>query len=233
MSISMSSSAGMPRNQVVLGDCCTAMRGWPDASVDFVLTDPPYLVNYQDRSGRSLAGDRGGSWLRPAFAEAFRLLKPDSLCVSFYGWSQTELFLDAWRRAGFRVAGHITFPKRYTSTVRLMRLQHENAYLLAKGRPEAPAWPVGDVIDWVYTGNKLHPTQKPLAVLTPLIASFCMPGGLVLDPFAGSGSTLVAARSIGRGFLGVEIDAPMHSVAMRRLEAYARAIRRGELAGSA
>ncbi|MFN3809082.1 MAG: DNA methyltransferase [Roseateles asaccharophilus] len=222
-------SLALPRNQVVLGDCCSAMQRWPDACVDFVLTDPPYLVNYQDRTGRSLAGDRDGSWLRPAFAEAFRLLRPDRLCVSFYGWSHTADFLDAWRRAGFRVVGHIAFPKRYTSTVRLMRYQHENAYLLAKGRPQAPAWPIGDVIDWVYTGNKLHPTQKPLAVLTPLIASFCPAGGVVLDPFTGSGSTLVAAHSIGRCYLGVEIDAAVHAVAQRRLDAYTRAIARSGL----
>ena len=210
----------LPMNQIIRGDCCAVLAGLPAASVDFILTDPPYLVGYRDRSGRSLAGDTDSAWLKPAFREAFRVLKPNRLCVSFYGWSRTDLFFDAWKAAGFRVAGHITFPKRYTSTSRLMRYQHENAYLLAKGNPAAPEFPIGDVIDWTYSGNKLHPTQKPLSVLTPLIESFCPRGGVVLDPFAGSGSTCLAARTVGRNYLGIEIDPATHEVASRRLAGF-------------
>jgi adenine-specific DNA-methyltransferase len=217
----------VPRNEVALGDCVQVLRRLPEGCVDFVLTDPPYLVNYRDRSGRSIAGDVQSDWLRPAFAEVYRVMRPDTLCVSFYGWSRADAFFDAWRLAGLRVAGHLTFPKRYTSTSRLLRYQHESAYLLAKGNPPVPAAPIGDVIDWAYSGNRLHPTQKPLSVLTPLIECFCPRGGLVLDPFAGSGSTLVAARSIGRHFFGVEIDPKFAAVARRRVEAYAQAVRRG------
>jgi site-specific DNA-methyltransferase (adenine-specific) len=52
----------------------------------------------------------------------------------------------------------------------------------------------------------LHPTQKPAEVLAPLIAYGCPPGGSVLDPFAGSGSTLAAARASGRRAVGIEVD---------------------------
>lgn len=96
--------------------------------------------------------------------------------------------------------------------------------MLAKGEPRAPAEPIGDVIDWTYSGNKLHPTQKPVTVLTPLIQAFCGLGGLVLDPFAGSGSSLVAALSIGRSYLGMEIDPATHEVASRRLRCYRDAL---------
>jgi site-specific DNA-methyltransferase (adenine-specific) len=180
----------------------------------------PYLVAYKDRQGRSIKNDVESDWLVPAFGEAFRVLKPDSLCVSFYGWSKTDLFYAAWKAAGFRIVGHITFPKRYASTTRLMRYSHENAYLLSKGNPRTPSHPIGDVIDWRYSGNKLHPTQKPLSVLTPLIESFCPRSGLVLDPFAGSGSTLIAARSVGRHFLGIELDPQFHAVASQRMACY-------------
>ncbi|MFY8016818.1 MAG: DNA methyltransferase, partial [Inhella sp.] len=92
--------------------------------------------------------------------------------------------------------------------------------LLAKGNPKAPQNPIGDVVDWQYSGNRLHPTQKPLGVLTPLIESFCPRGGIVLDPFAGSGSTCVAARSIGRRYIGIELDPQYWAAASRRLEAF-------------
>lgn len=92
------------------------------------------------------------------------------------------------------------------------------AYLLAKGDVTPPARPIPDVIDFRYTGNKLHPTQKPLGALKPLISAFCPPEGVVLDPFAGSGSTLVAAKLLGRRYIGFEIDAQHHSTATARLE---------------
>lgn len=212
----------MAMNSIILGDCIDVLQTIPANLVDFVLTDPPYLVGYKDREGRSIKNDIESDWLKPAFRQIFRVLKNNSLCVSFYGWNKTDLFFDAWKSAGFRIAGHITFPKRYSSTTRLMRYSHESAYLLVKGNPVTPEFPIGDVIDWTYSGNKLHPTQKPLSVLTPLIETFCPRGGLVLDPFAGSGSTLIAARSLGRNYLGVELDPQFHDVATKRMQTYVK-----------
>lgn len=211
-----------PVSQMLLGDCCQVMADLPDSSVDFVLTDPPYLVGYCDRSNRTIQGDTDGAWLKPAFRQMYRVLKADSLCVSFYGWSRTDQFFDAWKAAGFRIAGHLTFPKRYTSTTRLLRYQHEGAYLLAKGHPKQPEHLIGDVVDFAYSGNKAHPTQKPISALVPLIESFCPPRGVVLDPFAGSGSTCIAARSVGRSFIGIELDPVYHQAACQRMQAYLR-----------
>jgi site-specific DNA-methyltransferase (adenine-specific) len=147
----------------------------------------------------------------------YRVLAHDRFCVSFYGWPHADRFLIAFRAAGFRIVGHLTFPKRYTSRTGFLRAQHENAYLLAKGRPKEPAYAIGDVIDWTYSGNKLHPTQKPLPVLLPLVETFCPPHGVVLDPFAGSGSSLLAARMLGRSYVGIEVDAKYHAIAAQRL----------------
>ncbi len=204
-------------SRIVLGDCLAVLPTLPDRAVDFVLTDPPYLVNYRERNGRRIANDTNDAWLTPAFEQMHRVLRDDALCVSFYGWSRVDRFFSAWRAAGFRAVGHIVFAKRYPSTARFLRYQHEQAYLLAKGQPALPAEPLPDVLPWTYSGNRLHPTQKPVECLVPLIEAFCPLGGIVLDPFAGSGSTCVAARQTGRRFLGIELDANYHAVAADRL----------------
>ncbi len=189
------------------------------ASIDFVLTDPPYLVNYRDRDGRSITNDDNADWLHPSFAQIYRVLKPASFCVSFYAWNRVDQFMDAWRGAGFRPVGHIVFRKHYASSVRFLRYEHEAAYLLAKGNVQPPAKPIADVIAYHNTSNTLHPTQKPVSALMPIIDAFCSRDGIFPDPFAGSGSTLVAAKKLGRGYIGIEIDEEHQRTATARLKA--------------
>ena len=70
-------------NRIITGDCIAVMKDMPRASVDLIVTDPPYLARYQSRDGRKLANATHGSeWLNPAFAEMARVLKPDRFCVS-------------------------------------------------------------------------------------------------------------------------------------------------------
>jgi site-specific DNA-methyltransferase (adenine-specific) len=201
------------RNTVIHGDCVEVMRRMRSASVDLVLTDPPYLVRYRSRDGQTIANDDRDEWLEPAFAEMYRLLKPGSFCLSFYGWNAADKFILAWRKAGFRIVGHVVFKKRYASSSRYLDHCHEQAYLLVKGDAEMPSTPFGDVLDWDYTGNRLHPTQKPLSALLPFIEEFSRPGGLVLDPFCGSGSTLLAAAMRGRAYVGIELNLQHHHTA--------------------
>jgi len=193
------------RNKVLHGDCVRVMR------------DMPYLVRYRSRTGQTIANDDRDGWLEPAFAEMYRVLKPGSFCVSFYGWNAADKFIGAWRKAGFRIVGHLVFTKRYASSVRYFRHHHEQAYVLAKGDAPYPDAPLDDVIDWSYTGNRLHPTQKPVAALRRLVATLSKPDAMVLDPFCGSGSTLVAARELKRRFVGIELDRTHYNTARSRL----------------
>ena len=204
-------------NTMIHGDCIEVMRTMADGSVDFILTDPPYVASYRSRDNRTIQNDDTAGWLAPAFAQMYRVLKQDAFAVSFYGWPKTHLFFNAWRQAGFRVGGHIIFRKRYTSKSAFLQYRHEGAYLLVKGHPGYPASPLPDVMDWTYTGNKLHPTQKSIYILKPLIEAFSGPADLVLDPFAGSGSTCVAAQRTGRNFIGIEIDAAHYETARLRV----------------
>lgn len=205
-------------NTVLHGDCTHILPHLPASSIDFVLTDPPYVRRYRERSGRTIP-NANFTWLKPAFAELYRVLKPDSFCVCFYGWAHIDKYAAAFRGAGFRIVGHVIFPKPYTSGARFLSYQHEAAYVLAKGEPQEPRSAMGDVIGWTdYTGNRLHPSQKPVGILRPLIEAFSPDGGLVLDPFAGSGSTLAAAKSLGRRYLGIELDATYHAAAAQRLQ---------------
>ena len=102
-------------SRFILGDCVRVMATFPGNAVDFILTDPPYLVGFRDRSGRTIAGDKTDEWLQPACNEMYRVLKKDALMVSFYGWNRVDRFMAAWKNAGFSVVGHLVFTKTYTS----------------------------------------------------------------------------------------------------------------------
>ena len=68
----MNNSIEQYTDRVILGDCLQVMRELPAACVDMVLTDPPYLVSYKDRQGRTVANDNNDRWMFPAFAELRR-----------------------------------------------------------------------------------------------------------------------------------------------------------------
>src|ERR1700688_3162176 len=96
--------AGTLESVVVLqGDCVDVMRRIPSNGIDFVLTDPPYFTRYRSRDGKNVRNDDNDRWLAPAFQHVYRVMKFDSFCVSFYGWNKAELFLSAWRSAGFSI----------------------------------------------------------------------------------------------------------------------------------
>jgi len=124
----------LPINAILNGDCIEVMQQMLANSVDIILTDPPYLVNYCDRDGRTIHNDSNSDWLKPAMAQAYRSLKQNRLMLCFYGWTKVDEFFAAWKDAGFQPVGHIVFRKEYTSKSRFLSYRHEQAYLLAKGR---------------------------------------------------------------------------------------------------
>ena len=204
--------------KLIHGDCIDILKRLRSDSIDLVVTDPPYLVNYTSRDGRTIANDSDSGWIRPAFAEIARVLKPHRFCISFYGVLQADKFFNAWHKAELRAVEHLVWHKHYASSQRIVKRTHECAVVLTKGSPHRPQVLLDDVLPWKYSGNRLHPTQKPINAIEPLIAAFSRPQEIVLDPFMGSGTTGQAALQQGRRFIGIELDCTYFEIAARRLE---------------
>ncbi|MEM8635685.1 MAG: DNA methyltransferase [Pseudomonadota bacterium] len=209
-------------NEILCGDSNKILSTFPDHRVDLVVTDPPYLCRYRDRSGRTLANDDNPNAVLSVFREIYRVMKPNTYCISFYGWNAIAEFSQAWANAGFKTVGHIVWTKDYASRQGHTAYHHESAFVLVKGRPDKPDAPISDVRPWRYTGNKAHPTEKAVSVIAPLIKSFSKPGDVVLDPFAGSGSSAVAAALNHRDYIGVELEERYCRHARKRLEGVQR-----------
>lgn len=216
----------MKRNLIFEGNAAQILQQLPQGSIDLVVTDPPYLVNYQDRSGRRLQNDDNPDGVMPVFAPMARAMKQDSYAICFAGWSALPQFTAAWEAAGLRIVSQIVWQKRYASRRGFTEYRHESAYVLAKGRPAQPKQPLPSVMDWVYSGNRRHPTEKAVEILAPLVRCFSRTGDLVCDPFSGSGSTSVAAALNGRDYLGIELDPAHVTTARVRMEGVARYLNR-------
>ncbi|WP_299671322.1 DNA methyltransferase [uncultured Roseobacter sp.] len=212
----------MTYQNIICGEAVETLKTFKDESVDLVVTDPPYLCKYRDRDGRSITNDTNPEAVLGVFPELYRVLKQDSYCLLFCGWNAIAQFSAAWEAAGFRVGGHIIFAKPYTSKAKHVGYCHESAWVLTKGRPAPRTNPLNDVQEWHYTGNKNHPTEKSVEVIAPLIRSFSRPGDTVLDPFLGSGTSVVAATLNGRNAIGIELNARYCRHAEQRLAGVTR-----------
>ena len=214
----------MSNNRIICGDATKTLQTLPDCIADLAITDPPYLCRYKDRSGRQLANDSESEAqaVLSALPELYRVLRKDSLCILFCGWTALPQFSRAWTDAGFRTMGQFVWKKSYASSARYVSYHHESAYILAKGNPPKPVEPLDDVRTWTYSGNRNHPTEKAVEVIAPLVRSFSRKGDLVIDPFAGSGSTAVAAALNGRRTIGIGLEACYCDLARQRLDGVQR-----------
>lgn len=195
--------------QILHGDSVELMSAIADASIDFVLTDPPYLVDYKGRwdgDKRGIVGDDDPVWVRPAFEHIYRVLKDDSFVVTFYGWPHADVFVGVFKELGFRLVSHLAFVKNVWGLGRFTRGQHETAFLLAKGKPPVPKNGISDVFEWVREHDAVHPNQKPLCAMRKVLATYAPEGGTVLDPFMGSGPVIRAAKDLGMNAVGIEIE---------------------------
>jgi adenine-specific DNA-methyltransferase len=203
-------------------DCLEFMKTLPDKCIDLVVTDPPYGVSWKSNRRKVkhelIKDDDNVDWVLPVFTEIYRVMKDDSVCFSFYGWPDADVFVSSWKKVGLVPKSHIVFKKNNMGLGWFTRGQHESGYLLTKGNPPKPQVAMSDVQDWIGTGNNLHPTQKPVDVIAKIIGSFSKEGDLVFDPFMGSATTAVASKMLKRNYIGCEISKEYCDIAESRIK---------------
>ena len=207
----------MTKHNIINGEAVETLQSFEAGTIDLVVTDLPYLVDYRDRDGRKVRNDDTADAVLGVFPELYRVMKPDSYLVLFCGWVAIAQFSDAWSKAGFSVGGHLVWSKDYVSNAKHVQYRHESAWLLTKGTPEHNGKALPDVMNWTYSGNRHHPTEKAVEVIAPLIRAFSKPGDTVLDPFLGSGTTAVAAALNGRNAIGIELESKYCDLAKSRV----------------
>jgi site-specific DNA-methyltransferase (adenine-specific) len=207
------------------GDALDVLRTLPDASVDSVVCDPPYFLptthySVRSRSFRSLSDlSILEHFFRDVFTAVRRVLRPTGFAYFFCdGQSYPAFYAVGYRH--FRALRPLIWDKQVSINGYAWRHQHE--LILFCESSEAPQVRTGDgdVLRCraVPINDRLHLAEKPVELLARLIAKTTPPGGLVLDPFAGSGSTGVAALQGGYRFIGIEREAEYVEIARRRLE---------------
>jgi DNA modification methylase len=232
--------------QVLHGDCLDVLRQLPAESIDLCYADPPFNTGRIMSAGAATYDDRWSdmdaylAFMRPRLEQIARLLKPHGCILLHCDWRTCHHFrfmLDELL-GPHSFVNHLIW--RYGlggSSSRRFARKHDDILFHAKGAehyfdpPQVPATSnrmrgqtkkATDEIDVPSINNMAHertgyPTQKPLALLEMLVQACCPRDGTVLDPFCGSGTTLVAAAKLDRRWLGIDVNEHAVRIARGRL----------------
>lgn len=205
-------------NKIICGDCLEVMKKIPDGAVDLVLTDPPYGVK-RDGGFGGAHGFRGSGRkiVRRQYSddwdgdipprETFNIITTWQACtVLIFGGnffshilprSSHWIFWDKKQTMPTFGDGELLWTNIKRHSVRKIELEYNGLI----GKEE----------------NRQHPTQKPLKLLRLLVKEHTCINEIVCDPFLGSGTTAVAAKQLGRRFIGIEINMDYCKIAEDRL----------------
>ena len=231
------------------GEACATLAQLPEASVDVLLTDPPYSSGGMFRSDRArdpiakysspswstgeaakgygnFSGDSRdqrsfGLWVASWSWGALRATRPGGHCFLFSDWRQLPTATDAAQLGGWAWRGIVTWSKGAAGGIPIKGKFRSNAEFVVwatNGAHDQPTAEVpSSVIEIPSVREREHVTQKPVELLQHLLR--VVPGERLtaLDPFMGSGSTLVAARNLGHRCIGVEVEERYCEIAAKRL----------------
>lgn len=219
-----------------VGDC----REILPIEADVCITDPPYAVdkkgemlgqiaaNYHEK-GTHTRGyydhdpEQFRLLLEPAFDGIFKSLPKGGSLVAFCGNRTMDEMIQHAKKAGFQVMDYLVFKggSSFAKSKTTLAPRYEMAVWMRKkgGVSEInPERKYTNFFDIPKTrGESEHPTTKPQSWMRPLVEIFSQPGQTILDPFAGSGSTLIAAHTLGRSAVGIESIEEYGEIVKRRV----------------
>lgn len=201
----------------------------PDESVDLVVTDPPYLINY--RSNRRVVNEKfdriqndsnAEQVIQESLKQYYRILKNDSAIYMFCSWHHIEFFKQEFEKY-FTLKNILIWNKNNHGSGDLRGAyapKYEMVLFGHKGRSVFQDKRIADVIDCskVPSSKLLHPTEKPVELLELFIKHNSKPKDIVFDGFIGAGSTALAALHTDRKFIGYELDYKYYEIACQRID---------------
>ena len=218
-------------------DCLIGMKKIPTGSIDLVVTDPPYKVG-----SRGSCNGMGGYWTKKKalsgkifnyndidiaeyLSEFFRVLKDDAHCYIMCNHLNLPHFFEVIGKSEFKFIKLLVWDKRTSICGTYYMGQVEFIFFLRKGK-DKPINNCGtsDLLSFLNKrdknedGTNIHDSQKPIGLMQTLITNSSNVGGVVLDPFMGSGTTALAAKMCDRHYIGFEIDKAYYDKIQERLK---------------
>jgi site-specific DNA-methyltransferase (adenine-specific) len=214
----------MSKIELINGDCLIELKNLKDNSVDMILTDPPYGMsfqsNYRKVKHKKIKNDDCLDWLEDFIKEIYRISKNNTAHYIFCSIHNIDIFKKEIQKM-FKIKNILIWKKNNTGMGDLkgsFAPKYEFIIFFHKGRRLINGKRDCDILEFNKTGNKLHPTEKPVDLLEYLIEKFSDKNDLCIDPFMGSGSTGVAAKNLNRNFIGIELDEEYFNISKRRIK---------------
>lgn len=216
------------KNKIILrnGDCLEVMDKMIKAGVkiDSIITDPPYGMsfqsNFRNEKYKKIKNDDCLDWLEALVDKSYALAKDNSAHYVFCSFHFIDKFKQAFEQK-FKIKNILVWEKNNTSMGDLkgdFAPKVEFILFLQKGRRLINGKRDPNIFKFNRTGNKNHPTEKPVDLMEYLIKKFTDEGDIVLDPFMGSGATGIACKNLNRKFIGIELDENYFNIAKKRIE---------------
>ena len=216
------------KHRVICGDSTKAetyKQLLDDRKANLVVTDPPYNVDVEETAGKILNDNMSDGdfyqFLLSMFTQVENHMEDDASIYVFHADTEGLNFRKAFKEAGFYLSGCCIWKKNSLVLGRSpYQWQHEPCLYgwKKKGKHQWFSDRKQTTI-WEYDrpkSNKDHPTMKPIQLMAYPIQNSSMRGTIVLDPFLGSGSTLIAADQTGRVCYGIELDEKFVDVIVKR-----------------
>jgi DNA modification methylase len=218
------------------GDTLNVLADLPVEPIAALVTDPPYSSGNLPESMKQKASPRlrGWTWedkvmetdqlstlgfiwlMRAICVEARQRMSDGGSALVFIDWRNWGNLVGAVESSGFRVNNMVVWDKRSIGMGNGFRNQHELVLYASKGTPRVVSHSVPNVLAYRRAENEDHQSPKPVDLMGRLIEVVADAGDLILDPFMGSGSTLVAAKGQAVRSIGIEIEERYCEIAANR-----------------